>query len=162
MPPNAKFGLHYDRPEKTAVRIAERSETDAEFYQRKQEAQKKNEAIRCLNAKSKEVDEAIHERLWATMYLEYLVERVHISDRALIEFSDLPGLPKFRLSDSDPRTASPPIYFDGQPYELQMQMLELRLEDARRGLEAMWSTLDALIHQLTSGIVNWLSFPRSI
>lgn len=152
MPPNAKFGLCRNRPEGViAFRFTDKGETDAGFIQRKQETREKNNANRLLNAKSKEVDEEIHDCLWATMYLHYLVERVHRSDRVLIEFSDLPDLQSLSIIDNEPRTASPAPVFDRQPYELQIQVLDLRLKDVRISTEPIRATLKTLIYQLTFG-----------
>lgn len=160
MPPYAKSGLCYNRPEGViAFRPTDSGETDTGFYQRQQECREKNKANRLLNAKSKEVVEEIYDRLWATMYLHYLVERVHRSDRVLIEFSDLPDLQSLSMSDNEPRTASPTPDFDGQPYELQIQVLDLRLKDARIGTEPIRETLKNLIYQLTFGKRTELSKP---
>ncbi|KAH7247254.1 uncharacterized protein BKA55DRAFT_676723 [Fusarium redolens] len=92
----------------------------------------------------------------ATMYLQYLMERIHITALVHIDFSDLPNLQNLSLSDVIP-SLSPrgePIQqpFEDLSLDLQIQILDRRLLDACIGTEAIWATLNELVGKLTSEI----------
>lgn len=155
MPSQGRFGLWYNRrPNWRPVRLAGSSESDESFSQRKHKAEVENTANRRLEKLSKEVREEIDTRLWATMYLQYLVKRIHITALARIEFTDLPNVGDLSLTEKMP-TPSPEEHleppFQDLSVEIQLQILERRLEDARIGAKAIWATLDELTVALISG-----------
>jgi hypothetical protein len=155
MPSQGRFGLRYDRPtNRHPVRFAESSESDESFTHRKHKAEAEKTVNRRLNKLSKEVREEIDTRLWATMYLQYLVKRIHTTAPARIEFTDLPNIGNLSLVENMP-TPSPEEHlepsFQYLSFGIQLQILERRLEDARIGAKAICATLDELTVTLTSG-----------
>lgn len=153
---HGKFGLRYNRPTtRVPVRIVDSTETDEDFAARQKEAGKEHVVNRRLNNISKRVREEIDTRLWAAMYLQYLTGRIYVTDLVRIRLSDLPDLQNLSLSDEG-LSLSPSGEHVEQPFEhlaveLQIQILEQRLGDACIGTEALWTTLNQLICQLTSG-----------
>jgi hypothetical protein len=159
MPPNGAFDLWYNRPHnKLAIRRS--GETDDDFRHRSQSLQEKNRLNDRLNIKSKEVGKALDERLWASMYLKYLVERVNYAGMVYIHFSDLPDISHLSIQDSESYAAAS-VELSTQPHfkvstECHIEVLEQRRRDAQIGTEIVWSTLDSLTHALMSGMVALL------
>jgi hypothetical protein len=151
-----KYGLRYNRPtRRQPFPFEDSSETIEIFTQRKNENREEMAANRRLNDISKQVREEIDTRLWATMYFQYLIERIHTTALVHIDFSDLPNLENLSLSDENP-SPSPRGELIQQPFEdlsldLQIQILNRRLLDACIGAEAIWATLNELVGKLTSG-----------
>ncbi|CAG9953431.1 unnamed protein product [Clonostachys rosea f. rosea IK726] len=81
------------------VRLVDDSESDESFRQRQSEAKEEKKANRRLNELNKTVREEIDTRLWATMYLQYLMKRIHTAAPVHIEFTDLPNIKNLSLSD---------------------------------------------------------------
>ncbi|KAF7551837.1 hypothetical protein G7046_g7602 [Stylonectria norvegica] len=172
MPSKGKFGLWTDRWPFAIMPIHIGVKNDGGSAQQREDAEKRKTIRRELNAKSEEVREEIETRLWASMYLQYLVKRINAtervridlsdrdriesSDRVRIESSDLPDIQSLRVSDEghSPSVDDARGRFQELPLEIQRYVLEQRRKDARIGTEATWVTLDMLIHQLTSGITD--------
>lgn len=155
MPSHGKFGLWDNRPTNWGlVRFANDSESDENFRQRESKANEKKKANHRLNKLSMEVRAEIDTRLWAVMYVQYLVKRVHNTDPVHIEFTGLPNIARLSLSDN---AAAPSLKepldppFQYLSLGTQLQTLEQRLKDARLGVEAIWTTLIELTFTLTSG-----------
>lgn len=155
MPSHGKFGLWHNRPtNRELVRFDDDSESDESFCQRRNKANAEKTANHRLNELNRKVREEIDTRLWATMYLQYVVKRVHNTAPVHIEFTNLPNIANLSLSDKAPAPSikeplDPP--FQDLSLEFQLQILERRLKDARLGVEAIWTTLNELTFMLTSG-----------
>jgi hypothetical protein len=132
MPAQMRYGLWCNRPtSRQVISFDDSSETIECFNQRKNETREEMAANRRLNDRSKEVREEIDTRLWATTYLQYLMERIHTTAPVHIDFSDLPNLQNLSLSDEIP-SLSPrgePIQqpFGDLSLDLQIQILDRRL-----------------------------------
>ncbi|KAK1967152.1 hypothetical protein LY78DRAFT_669225 [Colletotrichum sublineola] len=151
MASDGKFGLWYKRHKNNhypAV-IKRITKVDTTFYQRQQDALEKCASNRFLDDKSTEIEEELHQKLWALMYLPHIIERIDNADPVHIEFSDLPDLQTLRATDAKSYSASSIDEFAAQPDTLQTQILEQRLRDARIGKEEAWVALNALINKLT-------------
>jgi hypothetical protein len=161
MPPNGAFDLWYSCPHiGQAVRLRGSGETDEDFRHRSRSRQEENRLNDRLNIKSKEVGEALDERLWASMYLKYLVERVNYAGTVYTHFPDLPDIAHLSIQDSESYAAAS-VDPSTQPHfkvstECHIEVLEQRRRDAQIGTEIAWSALDSLTHALTSGMVALL------
>ena len=143
-----------------AVRLSGSGETDEDFHHRSQSLQEENRLNDRLNIKSKEVRKALDERLWASMYLRYLVEQVSYAGTVYIHFSDLPDIAHLSIQDSESYAVAS-VKPSTQPHfkvstECYIEVLDQRQRDAQIGTEIVWSALDSLTHALTSGIVALL------
>lgn len=157
MPSHGRFELWGNRPTNwEPIRLDDGSESDESFRQRLSEAEEEKKAYRRLNELSKRVREKIDTRLWATMYLRYLMKRIHTVAPVHIEFrdTDLPNIKNLSLSD-EALAHSPEEHlerpFQDLSVEIQLQILKRRLKDAHIGVEAIWATLSELIVVLTLG-----------
>jgi hypothetical protein len=102
MPPNGAFDLWYNHPHiGQAVRLSGSGETNEDFRHRSQSLQEENRLNDRLNIKSNEVGKALDERLWASMYLKYLVERVSYAGTVYTCFSDLLDIAHLSIQDSE-------------------------------------------------------------
>jgi hypothetical protein len=111
-----------------------------------------------LNKQSAEIVDAIKSRLWATMYLRYLLGRMNDAEPAHIRFPDLAGVQTLSLEDErQPPPPSEEQTFEDWPVDRHMQVLDRRLRDARIGLRDTWAALNQLVSQLTSGEAPFLS-----
>ncbi|KAJ0132013.1 Uncharacterized protein HZ326_24892 [Fusarium oxysporum f. sp. albedinis] len=99
MPSHGKFGLKYDRPTNRVLIHRRIGATDESFHQRQRETNEKRIANRILNELSSKVREETEARFWATMYLQYLMKRIHNTERIFIEFKDLPDIKRLSLGD---------------------------------------------------------------
>ncbi|KAL2208258.1 hypothetical protein CC79DRAFT_1334029 [Sarocladium strictum] len=159
MPSDRKFDLWFKRHPtiSSLLRMADSNETDESFHERKREHNELKAINRRLNNLNTEVRELIDTRLWATMYLNYFITRIHTTTTADIEFNDLPKLGKLSVKD-EPLPTPPSLKekyeppFHEESLELQVQILKQRLKDAHIGVDAIWATLEDLINTLTSEI----------
>ena len=153
MPSHGEFGLWDNRLTNWGP-VRSPNESDEGFHHRHNKANERKTADRRLNKLNMEVRAEIDTRLWAIMYAQYLVKRVRNTDTVHIEFTDLPSIARLSMGDSVP---APPLNeplkppFQDQPLEIQLQILEWRLKDARLGVGAIWTTLVELTFTLTSG-----------
>lgn len=156
MPSHGKYGLRFNRSTKSKpVGFADSSEPEEELAERQSESRIRNAANDSLNSKSKRVKEEIETRLWAAMYLQYLMERIPAAEPVSIRLTDLPDLSKLSLSETtfSPSPPRQPLEqtFEHLSVEHQIQILDRRLLDACLGTEAIWAALSRLICFLTSG-----------
>jgi hypothetical protein len=159
MAPNGEFDLWYSRPTTDeAVRLAGSDETDESFNDRRQFIQERNKVNSLLNIKSKQVGEGIHNRLWTSMYLQYLVKQVNNTSEVKIVFSDQPDIGSLSMDDRELHSSTSAEAFAPQlcelPLEFQISLLEQRQRDACIGTEVSWATLRNLTSALTSGKVH--------
>lgn len=156
---NGEFDLWYSRPTRDeAVRLDGSDETDESFNDRRQCIQERNKVNSLLNIKSKQVGEGIHNRLWPSMYLQYLVKQVNNKSEVKIVFSDLPDIGHLSTNDREVYSSASAEVFDAHlselSLELQINLLEQRQRDACIGTEVAWATLNYLTRALTTGKVH--------
>lgn len=158
-----RFGLWHNRiTTKTYLGFVaglnnKNNELDEESKKRIQQEDREREATdNRLNDISKKTIEEIGTRLWAAMYLKYLMGRIYATDRVHVQLSDpvVLGLQNLSLSseESSPSTrGSLEEEFEKLPKELQVKIVDRRLRDACMGTETIWAALNELISRLTSG-----------